>query len=584
MKKTSSPKARAEFAPGGRRWKGISRLRLATLAFGLALLAMTSPASAAPIGADKVRKAVETWVRHVTADARTNATVERIEPYQKDGVTAAYIVHLTNGGFCLCGADSLTLPVYLYCPQAIFDPKNPNCQWILKDIAGRQRFFQIAEARRGALWRANQAELSRRARAWDDLAAGTTSSSAGAKPRGGTAGPASMVLPVKSVWAQCAPWNDYCPALPAGSANHTVVGCVAMATAQLMYYWKWPNSGTGTGTNTYNYTGGNTATPLSFDPTLDDLGLAAGLTFGNVFGNYGDNGVLQYQAPNLVMDGWWDDSTISAARQITNSTWASSDAVGYEQAISALLNQLPTHKEINTADYTTALDWDAMQDSYDPTNSKNNLIIPSSAIPANNAQQQAAYLSFELGVAVSMGFGVQGSGSSDDNIPPALTNSFHYDPSAINISPMDANRMVADLQWFRPCAMGGTDPSSGDGHAWVVYGYNTGTSPTQFAMKFGWPQVWANNWYSLDNCQGFTTNQDCLVGVAPLKVVGFVGNSGSGSGSPDSPYQNIQQALGKIPNGGTLVFQANSVNTFSGTSLTINQPVTLKGYNATITK
>jgi hypothetical protein len=69
-----------------------------------------------------------------------------------------------------------------------------------------------------------------------------------------------------------------------------------------------------------------------------------------------------------------------------------------------------------------------------------------------------------------------------------------------------------------------------------------------------------------------------------LKVVGFVGNSGSGSGSPDSPYQNIQQALGKIPNGGTLVFQANSVNTFSGTSLTINQPVTLKGYNATITK
>jgi hypothetical protein len=69
-----------------------------------------------------------------------------------------------------------------------------------------------------------------------------------------------------------------------------------------------------------------------------------------------------------------------------------------------------------------------------------------------------------------------------------------------------------------------------------------------------------------------------------LNVVGFVGASSSGTGSPNTPYQNIQQAIANAPNNATLIFQANSVNTFSGSSLVINTPLTLKGCNVTITK
>jgi len=64
--------------------------------------------------------------------------------------------------------------------------------------------------------------------------------------------------------------------------------------------------------------------------------------------------------------------------------------------------------------------------------------------------------------------------------------------------------------------------------------------------------------------------------------VGFVGASSSGNGSPYTPYQNIQQAITNAPAGGTLIFQANSINTSSVSPLVINRPLTLKGYNATL--
>ena len=105
-------------------------------------------------------------------------------------------------------------------------------------------------------------------------------------------------------------------------------------------------------------------------------------------------------------------------------------------------------------------------------------------------------------------------------------------------------------------------------------------------MNMGWGgQYDTPGWYSLDTVpRGLTNNMDHVTGLAPQNVVGFVGAGSSGRGSPNSPYQNIQEALSKAPNGATLIFQANSVNTFSSAPLVINRPLTLKGYNATITR
>jgi hypothetical protein len=106
---------------------GVSNVSL--LALMLAAGLGTFCLRAKDFGKEAVRVASETWVRHVTADARPDATVERMEGYQMGATTVAYIVHLAGGGFCLTGADSLVLPVYLYCPTGTYDPQGPGCRF-----------------------------------------------------------------------------------------------------------------------------------------------------------------------------------------------------------------------------------------------------------------------------------------------------------------------------------------------------------------------------------------------------------------------------------------------------------------------
>ncbi|MCP4706305.1 MAG: PKD domain-containing protein, partial [candidate division Zixibacteria bacterium] len=48
---------------------------------------------------------------------------------------------------------------------------------------------------------------------------------------------------LSTAWHQGAPYNMYCP-LGYGD-RQCVVGCVATAAAQIIYYWQWPNEGTG---------------------------------------------------------------------------------------------------------------------------------------------------------------------------------------------------------------------------------------------------------------------------------------------------------------------------------------------------
>jgi hypothetical protein len=574
MKRERDPKTRGWLAELGRRLHPLRRSRLPVLALGLSLLASPRWVSAAPISQARVVKAVETWVRQVTADARADAVVERLEPYRENGVTMAYVVHLAQGGFCLAGADSLVLPVYFYCPQGLYDPKNPDCRAILKGIAQRQSALQTEVARKGVFLQTCQAELSRRAGAWEDLAAGKGTTSKAAQPlahrvpqggpvaQGTPAGPVSMVLSnsVTSKWNQNPPpYNDYCPTLPAGvtpaASNLTVVGCVATATAQLMYSWRWPSSGVGSGTDTYNY--GGTDTPLTTTLANDP---------GIIPSDFTQH--LSWASGKLTMTGWWDGSMYTQAQQFTNGSSANP---AYEKALTNLYNKLTTHQTALTANFATPLNWSAMQDTY----------AYGGASPANTAESQVAYLGYELGVAVKMDYGVSGSSSFPTAIPGVLTNNFHYDPSAQD-TVMDANQMVLEIQWLRPFIVGGND------HCWLIYGYNMGTSPWQFMMNMGWGGT-ENGWYTLDNVdvRELTLPTDLTYfvwGLAPLNVVGFVGASSSGNGSPNSPYQNVAQALSKAPDGATLILQAGSVNTFSAAPLVINRPLTLKGYQATITK
>lgn len=59
--------------------------------------------------------------------------------------------------------------------------------------------------------------------------------------------PSEVAPMLTCAWGQGAPYNALCP-------EGTLVGCVATAIAQIMYYYKWPEKGTGSGYTTYNGT------------------------------------------------------------------------------------------------------------------------------------------------------------------------------------------------------------------------------------------------------------------------------------------------------------------------------------------
>ena len=82
-----------------------------------------------------VRTAVQTWVRNYTPDAKPNALIGEMEAYVVNGNTVAYVVHIIGGGFCLCGADTVLLPVYLYNPIADYNPDISDYKYILDSIA-----------------------------------------------------------------------------------------------------------------------------------------------------------------------------------------------------------------------------------------------------------------------------------------------------------------------------------------------------------------------------------------------------------------------------------------------------------------
>lgn len=533
-------------------------------------LALVPTARAGDITKAEVRTAVETWVRHVTADARPGAVVERMEPYQMDGETVAYIAHLAGGGFALCGADDLVLPVYYYSPQGTYDPQNPNYQIILWEIGTRLEGLRRGLEEGDPRLQPHAQALSDRAAFWQELIAGHAPTKT-VEPQGTLTAPISMTLDLTSRWHQGSPdpsegrfntFNARCPVLTPDilppADEHTLVGCVATAMAQIMYYWQWPNTGVGNLSVNYPYWQRN---DWAWTSLANNPGIPAGWPWTNRLEWTADNG------GRLRMNGYWDGSLYSLAQGINGSA-------AYQGALAALWGTLTPKMHVYPANFGAATyDWSIMQDTEAASGS------------ASNAEM--AELSHHAGVAVAMNYGVDWSSANPANLEIALENHFRYDLDA-NYAPKNIDQMTEEIQWLRPFHFRGAT-ADGEGHSWLAFGYNKGTDPDrQFRMNFGWGWAYTwepYGWYSCDDVdlpEGLWFNQAHTTGIAPLDVVRFVGGGNPGDGSPTNPYAGIEEAIILAPNGATLIFKAGSVNTFSAGTLIIDRPFTLTGQDVVI--
>ena len=508
---------------------------------------------ATDIRESEVRSAVQTWVRFVTADAKPDAVIEKMEPYKKNGNVLAYVAHISGGGFCLCGQNDLVAPVYLYIPQGTFDPENPDLQFILSEIALRTQQISNAASSKNSVYQRYEDALMARKKIWYDLISGQTpiSKTLDTSPMSYSD---MMELNLTCRWHQGHPYNDQCPYLT-NASERTKVGCQGTAFAQIMYYWKWSHSGTDSKTNYYHYRYRTNwdSQPLAKNP---DPNRFPGVWRGRLDWTSGSGG-------RLWITGYWDGSIYNSARNINQN------ATDYLSALGTLYSRLTSASRETEANFgASTYNWSILQDIHQD--------------PSDQGDVEVAELCLHAAIANEMNFGVDASGSDWWRVPGptgGLAQYLRYDQDSIYTSPRDVNMMVEEIQWLRPFGMGGGPP----GHAWVIFGYNKNTTPWQFKMNMGWG--WNSAWYTLDNVPlGINQNHNHLTHIAPASVVRFVGGGISGDGSPLDPYANVEDAVQDAPNGSTLIFKAGSDNTFSSGSLYINKPLTMKGKNITIRK
>jgi hypothetical protein len=515
----------------------------------------------------EVSAAVETWVRYVTADARVDAVVEQMEPYIADGTVAAYIAHLADSGFCLCSSQDMLPPVYYYSPARRYDSSDCHYQCILLEITSGLNKLKSGDPQLEKI----RPFLERMPTYWADLIAGCVPERE--RPKGLWEGPDSMSLGVPD-WDnhQWWPFNAHCPFIVNPAANctlRTVDGCVAHSMSLILRYWKWPPSGEGQDQTVYDRRTSSVwkETPLSFYP------------FDNTWSGPGD----QYYNPSdcswddrlewvstgggkLRMKGDWDYSCIEVAKTlIEDSTSSSTDTVAYWNALENLwgvLTRVPDTLKANFAAPT--YQWDLMPHSrWD--------------IDTPGEIDAVSTLTYHAGIACHMGYGVFGSSSWSS--PEPYENHFRYDQDAnwAELAHCDepdtcagAKRMVEEIQWLRAVNYCYGYPL---GHAWVILGYNRLFLPDsmQFKDDAGWQTF-----------NSAITVHPMIYYIAPENMVKFVGAADPGDGSPDDPYQNVEEAVVEAPDGASLIFKAGSDNTFSAATLTIDRPFTLKGRDVVI--
>jgi hypothetical protein len=515
----------------------------------VALLSLIPAANlqAVPMSEQQVTVAVETWLQKVLTENRVDARAVRLDSHVVDGQVVAYIAHLAGGGFCLCGADDILLPVYLYAPKGDYDPDNPGLQDILAEIAGRFAFVQEGQATGDPQLDEYRDVLSDRADFWRNLTAGQVPARIQANKNSDFE--TLMKLPLNSAWKQGDPYNVDCPTMPGETPSK--VGCVATAMAQIMYYWHWPPTGTSSRNTVFEYFDSATwlSEPLSFDPGITDSFWSTRLRWVA-----DDGGQLQ-------MAGSWDWSTYNSAYNILENS-------PYRVAMNDLFARLDHHTQNHYANFgTTTYDFDQMQDEHTP--------------PYGTDDEEVAKLSYHAGIAIGMDWGIKVSLASTSFAGSTLTTYFRYAPGTV-YGTMDVDTMVDEIQWLRPLQVRGSNLDGG--HSWVVAGYDLADADNpSFWMNMGWGD-WAINWYTLDQVpRNFIYYHNNVTRIAPAGVVRFIGDEGSptGDGSPGSPYNSLSAALIETPDHGTIIFKAGTDHDWAPGGV-IDRPVTIKGEGVTI--
>ena len=155
--------------------------------------------------------------------------IQLSKTYQTDQNSPALFIFNTKNGFVIVAADDCETPIIGYSHEGSFDPNDIPVQMeeYLQDFANRIQY--------GIEHQAVADEIT--ARQWAlAQATGRLNSHKEAKS-------AEPLITTK--WHQGCLYNSLCPLIETQPCGHAETGCVAVAMAQIMNYWKFPEVGYG---------------------------------------------------------------------------------------------------------------------------------------------------------------------------------------------------------------------------------------------------------------------------------------------------------------------------------------------------
>lgn len=157
-----------------------------------------------------------------------NIIIESEFQIKKDNQVAIYIFNIKNHGFIMISGDDAAIPVIAYDFENQYSTENQSPAFI--------DWIEVYAKQIQEIWKNNLQSDRHIDSLWNSFK--EVNSHKFTSFNGKTQAPLLI-----SNWDQGAKYNAQCPADQFGPGGHAYAGCVAVAMAQIMYYYKYPSQG-----------------------------------------------------------------------------------------------------------------------------------------------------------------------------------------------------------------------------------------------------------------------------------------------------------------------------------------------------
>ncbi len=221
-----------------------------SIVIALAVLGSGLPVFAQPLSVDEARTVATNWIELIIQKkgdwgGSNTAQIDEILEFKRGERVLGFFCRVHPSGFIVVSLFKELAPIKAYSPSTDL---NPDSNESLADLIkiGMERILDEIERQVGSLKLAqsqsfaNILEINYR-QSWEELEKETETFKTELQTKTLLKNYQEGEIMLTSAWHQNPPYNDECPKMNCHNSNgRALVGCIAIAGAQVMRYYNWP--------------------------------------------------------------------------------------------------------------------------------------------------------------------------------------------------------------------------------------------------------------------------------------------------------------------------------------------------------